>query len=87
MAEGSSGNDSFEVVKGFLDGLNGRKPDLREVQDIAPALHDIYQRLMRVRSYAPGVDVSARMWGLMEMIGIRAVPARGSSIRKAASFL
>ena len=85
---GEGGKDSFEVVKEFLTGLGDRRPQKEEVQTIAFALADIYQRLMRVRSIAPTVDVSDRMWELMTMVGLKAKPVRTmSSIRSAASFL
>jgi hypothetical protein len=85
MVDGERGTDSFEVVKGFVKGLGDRRPDPWEVQKIAPALNEIYQRLMRVRSYAPRVDLSDHMWDLMEMVGIRARRSGGDEwIRKAA---
>lgn len=83
---GEGEKDSFEVVKEFLSGLGDRRPQRDEVQAIATALADIYQRLMRVRSIAPSVDVSERMWELMSMVGLKAKPVR-SSFRSAASFL
>jgi len=83
---GEGGKDSFEVVKEFLAGLGDRRPQRDEVQTIAVALADIYQRLMRVRSIAPSVDLSDRMWELMAMAGLKAKPVR-SSFRSAASFL
>jgi hypothetical protein len=85
---GDGGKDSFEVVKEFIANLGDRRPQKDEVQGIAVALADIYQRLMRVRSIAPTVDVSDRMWELMSMVGLKAKPVRTmSSIRSAASFL
>jgi len=82
------GKDSFEVVKEFIMGLGDRRPQRDEVQQIAIALADIYQRLMRVRSIAPTVDVSERMWELMGMVGLKAKPVRSAtSFRSAASFL
>ncbi len=84
---GEGGKDSFEVVKEFLAGLGDRRPRIDEVQTIAVALADIYQRLMRVRSIAPTVDVSERMWELMAMVGLKAKPVRTASFRSAASFL
>lgn len=81
------GKDSFEVVKEFLLGVGERKIGRDDVQSIAPALFDIYQRLMRVRAVAPTVDVSERLWGLMELVGIKAKPVRAASFRSAASFL
>lgn len=84
---GDGGKDSFEVVKEFLAGLGDRRPDREEVQAIAGALTDIYQRLMRVRTIAPSVDVSDRMWDLMALVGLKAKPVRSSSFRSAASFL
>jgi hypothetical protein len=83
---GDGGKDSFEAVKEFLAGLGDRQPRKEEVQAIALALADIYQRLMRVRSIAPSVDVSDRMWELMSMVGLKAKPVR-TSFRSAASFL
>ena len=83
---GEGGKDSFEVVKEFLAGLGDRAPRKEEVQTIAVALADIYQRLMRVRSIAPSVDLSDRMWELMAMVGLKAKPVR-ASFRSAASFL
>jgi len=83
---GDGGKDSFEMVKEFLAGLGDRQPRREEVQAIATALADIYQRLMRVRSIAPSVDVSERMWELMSMVGLKAKPVR-ASFRSAASFL
>ena len=84
---GDGGKDSFEVVKEFITGLGDRRPQKEEVQSIAVALADIYQRLMRVRSIAPTVDVSDRMWELMGMVGLKAKPVRSTSFRSAASFL
>ena len=84
---GDGGKDSFEVVKEFITSLGDRRPRLDEVQSIAVALADIYQRLMRVRSIAPTVDVSDRMWELMGMVGLKAKPVRSTSFRSAASFL
>ena len=82
------GKDSFEVVKEFIMGLGDRRPQRDEVQQIATALADIYQRLMRVRSIAPTVDVSERMWELVGMVGLKAKPVRSAtSFRSAASFL
>ena len=83
---GEGGKDSFEVVKEFLMGLGDRRPRNEEVATIAVALADIYQRLMRVRSIAPSVDVSERMWELMALVGLKAKPVR-TSFRSAASFL
>ena len=83
---GEAGKDSFEVVKEFLAGLGDRQPRREEVLTIAAALADIYQRLMRVRSIAPTVDVSERMWELMALVGLKAKPVR-TSFRSAASFL
>ena len=83
---GEGGKDSFEVVKEFLVGLGDRRPRTEEVATIATALADIYQRLMRVRTIAPTVDVSERMWELMSMVGLKAKPVR-SAFRSAASFL
>jgi hypothetical protein len=83
---GEGGKDSFEVVKEFLAGLGDRRPQRDEVQTIAVALADIYQRLMRVRSIAPSVDLSDRLWELMALAGLKAKPVR-SSFRSAASFL
>ncbi len=81
----SRGTDSFDVVKDFLKGLGNRRPEPWEVHQIAPALNEIFQRLMRVRSYAPRVDLSDHMWQLMEMVGIRARRPGGDEwIRKAA---
>ena len=74
------------MVKEFLAGLGDRRPQRDEVQTIAVALADIYQRLMRVRSIAPSVDLSDRMWELMSLVGLKAKPVR-SSFRSAASFL
>lgn len=88
MVDGEGGSDSFEVVKDFVMRLGDRKPQPEEVRPIAPALRDIYERLMRVRAVAPSVDLSDRMWNLMELVGIRAKPARRlDGLRNAASFL
>lgn len=87
MAAVEGGKDSFEVVKSFLAGVGERRPSREEVQTIAPALVDIYQRIMRVRAVAPTVDLSERLWGLMEIVGLKAKPVRTASFRSAASFL
>ena len=78
--------DSFEVVKEFLTALGERRPEREEVQAIAPALKEIFERLMRVRKVAPTVDLSDRMWELMAVAGIRR-PGFGGGFRSAASFL
>lgn len=87
MADGERGKDSFEVVKEFVTRLGDRTPRPEEVREVEEALKDIYERLMRVRAIAPSVDLSDRMWSLLEMVGIRAKPVRGNPLRNAASFL
>ena len=84
--EREEGKDSFEVVKEFLTALGDRPARRDEVQAIAPALREIFERLMRVRKVAPTVDLSDRMWDLMAMAGIRR-PGFSSGFRSAASFL
>jgi hypothetical protein len=84
--EREEGRDSFEVVKEFLTALGDRPARRDEVQVIAPALREIFERLMKVRAVAPTVDLSDRMWTLMEMVGIRK-PGRAGGFRSAASFL
>jgi hypothetical protein len=89
----SEGKDSFEVVKEFVMGLGERAATREEAQSIEPALRDIYTRLMRVRMVAPKVDLSERMWGLIELVGLEARPVReekrrsGPAFGQAASFL
>lgn len=61
--------DSFEVVKDLL--LAHPEPTQEQAREIAPALFDIYQRLMRVRSVSPTTDVGERLWRLMELVGIK----------------
>jgi hypothetical protein len=87
MADGEGAVDSFDVVKDFLVRLGDRDPAAAEVREIAPALKDIYERLMRVRAVAPSVDLSDRMWGLMRMVGLPVKRGRGTSLGNAASFL
>lgn len=79
--------DSFEVVKEFVAALGERRPEREELQAIAWALKDIFDRLMNVRKVAPTVDLSDRMWSLMETVGIRPKPIRATGFRSAASFL
>jgi hypothetical protein len=87
----TEGKDSFEVVKEFLGRAGERSLERGEVLEIKAALEDIHARLMRVRSIAPTVDLSERMWSLMQMVGIQAKPVRttgfGKGLRSAASFL
>ena len=73
---GSGGSDSFDQVKDFMDGLGGRLPRRDEIDEIAPALHEVYRRLMRVRAFSPAVDLSEGVWSLMELAGIRTRPGR-----------
>lgn len=78
MVQGDGGKDSFEIVREFLHRMEGRAPRREEVAEIAPALHELYRRLMRVRAVAPKVNVSDEVWGLMEMVGIQVRPNRRS---------
>ena len=87
MKERQGGRDSFEVIKEFLTRVGNRKPDRDEIHEISEALRDVYGRLMKVRTISPTVDLSDRMWVLMELAGMRKRPVRGMSIRNAASFL
>ena len=77
------GKDSFDVVKSFLARVGERTPELHEVVEISGALEDIHNRLMRVRSVAPSVDLSERMWALMNLAGVPRKSGRGF-IRSAA---
>lgn len=79
--------DSFEVVKEFLSHLGNRKAETSEVREISWALGDIYRRLMNVRAVAPTVDLSDRMWSLMQVIGITPRPVRRMSLPRAAGLL
>lgn len=87
MKETQGGRDSFEVIKEFLTRVGKRAPNRDEVREISPALKELYERLMKVRTIAPTVDLDDRVWMLMELAGIRRTPVRGISIRNAASFL
>ena len=87
MKERQGGSDSFDVIKEFLTRVGNRKPNRDEIHEISGALRDVYERLMRVRTVSPAIDLSDRMWMLMELAGIRKKPAGGISIRNAASFL
>jgi len=91
MAEVEGGKDSFEVVKEFLAAVGDGKPGREDALRIAPALNDIHRRLMRVRKVAPSVDLSERMWELMELVGLKAAPVAAPSavrpFRSAATFL
>ena len=88
MAEGERGRDSFEVAKEFIARIGERAPTTGELQEVSPALRDIYERLMRVRAWAPSVDLSEKLWVLMGMAGFPVKPARdASAVRRAASFL
>ncbi len=88
MAENEGGTDSFEVVKGFLASLGDRRPERADALKVVFALKDIHERLMRVRTIAPTVDLSERMWELMSLAGLKAKPVRpASTFRSAATFL
>lgn len=76
MADGETGKCSFEVVRGFVERLGKDTPRVDQIREIAPALHDIYRRVMRVREVAPSIDLSERMWELMKMAGLKAKPVR-----------
>lgn len=63
--------DSFQVVAELF--LRHPEPTQEQAREIAPALFDIYQRLMRVRAVAPTVTVQDRTWRLMELVGIKRI--------------
>ena len=88
MAENEGARDSFEVVKDLLASLGERRPEREDALKVVWALKDIHERLMRVRSIAPTVDLSERMWELMSLAGLKAKPVRQTSaFRSAATFL
>lgn len=62
--------DSFEQVKVLLSRIGDRAPTQDDARSIAPALFDIYQRLMRVRVVAPTTDYSQKLWNLLGLVGI-----------------
>lgn len=60
--------DSFEQIKALF--TRSEEPTKEEALQIREALYDVFQRLMRVRQVAPSVDYSARLWRLLELVGL-----------------
>ncbi len=86
---------SSEVVAAFLGTLDreGRKFISKdELEQLRPALEDLYGGLIRVRQMGPEyrtIDFSEQVWSLMSLVGKRVEPvgARKSMLsRIAASF-
>lgn len=63
--------DSFTQARILFERLGEKDPTKDDALSIAPALFDIYERLMRVRQVSPTSDVSDRLWRLMELVGLK----------------
>lgn len=63
-----SPTDSFEIIKALF--IKTPEPTKEDAAAIAPALFDVYQRLMRVRSFNPTIDYSERLWRLLKLVGL-----------------
>lgn len=70
----TSAPDSFEIIRELF--TRHAEPTKEQAKEVAPALIDVYERLMRVRVVAPTADISAKFWRLMELVGIKPKPAR-----------
>lgn len=84
------GADAFVVVRDFLERLGDRAPNAEDVMPIRPALEVVYEKLMRLREISPAyrrLDLSDRLWSLMQMIGKKPQPAIRTAFGRAASFL
>lgn len=62
-------NDCFGTIKRLIDSLGGRQPTREDAMKIQGALHEAYERLMKVRPFAPTTDYSERIWELLELAG------------------
>lgn len=57
--------DSFDVIAAWLE-RHGGDPATGDIKDIRYYLEDVHRRLMDVRRISPTVDLTDRMWILME---------------------
>ena len=60
--------DSFQIIKALFE--RSPEPTHAEALAIYDALHDVYDRLMRVRQFSPTTDYSAKVWRLLGMVGM-----------------
>lgn len=58
-------NDSFDAIAAWLK-RQGDNPWAGDIKEIRLHLEDVHRRLMDVRRLAPSVDLTDRMWVLME---------------------
>jgi hypothetical protein len=85
MERGAEGGDAVGIVRGFLEGLGGRRPTRAEVLTIRRPLEDLYERVLRLRTSSPDlrdVDLGDDVKMLLQIL-----KSKGGGLRSAASFL
>ncbi len=61
--------DSFDEIAAWLKRQGG-DPTAGDIQEIREYLEDVHRRLMHVRQLSRTVDLTDRMWILMERAGL-----------------
>ena len=81
------GKGAIESVKAFLRSLGEREPELGEAFLMRGPLDEICRRLLGARRLAPRLDLSPRVWALMELLGRHPDPPGGDGPVSAAAAL
>ncbi len=61
--------DSFDEISAWLR-RQGDDPAAGDIQEIREYLEDVHRRLLNVRMVSPTVDLTDRMWLLMQRAGL-----------------
>ncbi len=77
---------AFQRVRKFLNRLGGRRPERGELEAITSDLRALYEKVCKLRRISPSyrsVDLSADVWGLLEIAGV--APRQLRPLRDAAA--
>ncbi|OHB74319.1 MAG: hypothetical protein A2Z34_07510 [Planctomycetes bacterium RBG_16_59_8] len=80
--------DSLDVVKGFINMLDGRRPTQVELDRVAPDLDVVYQRFRKAREAGFDIDLGDDVRALLIRAGKKELEKRAPfAIRRAAGLL
>ncbi|MBI2931048.1 MAG: hypothetical protein HYY16_05305 [Planctomycetes bacterium] len=86
MEPGNGGMSSVEIVRQFLESLDGRQPRPEEIRRIRPALDDLVAKITRLHQIAPAYGRATLSEEVKALVRLAHDPAGPEWLRIAALF-